>query len=185
MAAWRCPDCKREFGAVGRGHICTPGLSIEEFLEGSPEFVGPVVERIHEHLVAVDASADGELIIDPLEKKVLLKNGPTFAILDVKTKWLAVGFSLRRKVESDRLSRKVVDYGSKYFHVVNITAADSVDDELCDWLTEAYHHGDPNAADAFRDVREDAEGSGDVSSAASSVDPMLPDDIDFEIAPPD
>ena len=187
MAAWRCPDCKREFGAVGRGHMCTPGLSIDEFLDGSPDFVGPVLERVREHLVAVDAAANGELIVDPLEKKVLLKNGPTFAILDVKTKWVAVGFSLRRKVESGRLSRKVADYGSKYFHVVNVAAADLVDDELCGWLTEAYHHGDPDAADAFRGEqagdRGDRGGS-DVVSASSSDDPMLPDDIDFEIAPP-
>ena len=164
--------------------MCTPGLSIVEFLEGSPAFVGPVVNRVHEHLVAVDAAADGQLIIDPLEKKVLLKNGPTFAILDVKTKWVAVGFSLRRKLESGRLSRKVAAYGSKYFHVVNVAVADSVDEELCDWLTEAYHHGDPDAADAFRDEQGVGDDGGDVSSGASSDDPMMPDDIDFEIAPP-
>lgn len=182
MAAWTCPDCKREFGAVGRGHMCTPGLSVDEFIQGSPAFVRPIFERVHEHLVAVDAAADGELIVDPLAKKVLLKNGPTFAILDVKTKWVAVGFSLRRKLESDRLSRKVADSGSKFFHVVNVADADLVDDELRNWLTEAYHHGDPDAADAFRG-QQDRE-NGDVSSASSSADPMMPDDIDFEIAPP-
>ena len=179
MAAWTCPDCDRQFGAVGRGHMCTPGLSIDEFLDGSPEFVAPVFRRVHEHLLAVDAAADGELIVDPLEKKVLLKHGPTFAILDVKTKWVAVGFNLRRKVESDRFSRKVADNGTKFFHVVNVVEADSVDAELCDWLTEAFHHGDPDAADAFRDQQ-----GGDVSSASSSDDPMMPDDVDFEIAPP-
>jgi hypothetical protein len=183
MAAWTCPDCKREFGAVGRGHMCTPGLSIDEFLNGSPVFVGPVLQRVHEHLLAVDAAGGGELIVDPLDKKVLLKNGPTFAIFDVKTKWVAVGFSLRRKLESGRLSRKVSAYGSKYFHVVNITEAESVDDELCDWLTEAYHHGDPDAADAFRETLKSGDGDSAVHSASSS-DPMMPDDIDFEIAPP-
>ncbi len=183
MAAWTCPDCKREFGAVGRGHMCTRGLSIDEFLDGSPVFVGPVFERVHEHLIAVDAAAGGELIVDPLDKKVLLKNGPTFAILDVKTKWVAVGFSLRRKLESGRLSRKVSDYGSKHFHVVNMTEAGSVDDELCDWLTEAYHHGDPDAADVFRETMKGGDGDSAVHSTSSS-DPMMPDDIDFEIAPP-
>ena len=181
MAAWTCPDCKREFGAVGRGHICTPGSTVDEFLHASPAFVGPVFERVHEHLVSIDADADGDLIVDPLPKKVLLKNGPTFAILEVKTKWVAVGFSLRRRLDSGRLSRKVADYGSKFFHVVNVTEADEVDDELCDWLTEAYHHGDPDAADAFRDRL--ASGDDDAVASASD-DPMLPDDIDFEIAPP-
>ncbi len=163
--------------------MCTPGLSIDEFLEESPAFVASVFHRVHEHLVAVDTAADGELIIDPLAKKVLLKNGPTFAILDVKTKWVAVGFSLRRKLESGRFSRKVADYGAKHFHVVNVDDADLVDDELCDWLTEAYHHGDPDAADAYRDEL-DGDESDDVTSASSSDDPMMPDDIDFDIAPP-
>ena len=179
MAAWTCPDCNRRFGAVGRGHMCTPGLSIDEFVQGSPGFVGPVFDRVHEHLLAVDAAADGELIVDPLAKKVLLKNGPTFAILDVKTKWVAVGFNLRRQLESDRFSRKVAENGGKFFHVVNVVEPESIDDELCGWLTEAFHHGDPDAADAFRDRQV-----GDVSSASSSDDPMMPDDIDFEIAPP-
>ncbi len=163
--------------------MCNPGLSIEEFLEVSPSFVPPVFERVHDLLVAVDASSGGELIVDPLAAKVLFKNGPTFAILDVKTKWVAVGFSLRRKLESGRLSRKVADYGSKFFHAVNVADADLIDDELRGWLTEAYHHGDPDAADAHRDDRGGDEDS-DVVSASSSDDPMLPDDIDFEIAPP-
>jgi len=160
--------------------MCTPGLSIEDFLEESPGFVAPVFHRVHEHLKAVDTAAGGELIIDPLAKKVLLKNGPTFAILDVKTKWVAVGFTLRRRLESARLSRKVAEYGTKYFHVVNVDDPELVDDELCEWLTEAYHHGDPDAADAYRDEQE----KNDVASAPASDDPMMPDDIDFEIAPP-
>lgn len=183
MVVWTCPDCNREFGAVGRGHICNPGLSIEEFLDTSPAFVAPVFERVHEHLFAVDASADGELIVEPLASKVLFKNGPTFAILDVKTKWVAVGFSMRRRLESGRLSRKVMDSGSRFFHVVNVTDAELIDDELCDWLTEAYHHGDPDAADAYRGDRA-GDRARDVVSVSSSDDPMLPVDIDFEIAPP-
>lgn len=177
MATWTCPDCTREFGAVGRGHICTPGLTVDEFVDGAPEFVGPVFERVRRHLAAVDAGSGGDLIVDPLANKVLFKNGPTFAILDVKTKWVAIGFSLRRKLESPRLSRKVLDSGSKYFHVVNLTDPDLVDDELCGWLTEAYHHGDPDAADAYRDTIA-------ATSNGDPRDPMLPDDIDFEIAPP-
>jgi hypothetical protein len=44
-----------------------------------------------------------------------------------------------------------------------------IDDELREWLTEAYHHG--------------ANGQG-AAPKPSRLDPMVPDDIDFEIAPP-
>ena len=168
MAAWTCPDCHRQFGATGQGHMCRPGLTVAEFLDASPAFTGPVFERVRDHLVAVDREhADGRLIIDPLSTKVLFKNGPTFCILDVKTKWVAVGFSLRRRIESGRLSRRVADDGSKFFHVVNVDDPELIDDEFRAWLTEAYLHGEEPA-----------------QAAAGAGDPMVPDDIDFVIAPP-
>lgn len=166
MAVWTCPDCDRDFGAVGRNHMCTPGLTIDAFLDGAPEFVAPVFRRVHEHLLSIDEEG---LIVDPLAKKVLFKNGPTFCILDVKTKWVAIGFTLRRKLESARLSRKTADYGGKFHHVVNVDDPDLIDDEFESWLTEAFHHGVERSSD---------------DAMASGSDPMIPDDIDFEIAPP-
>jgi len=160
MVVWVCPECDREFGAVGRNHMCSPGLTATEFIAASPDFVGPVFHRVNDHLTRVDESDDGgSLIVDPLpKKKVLFKNGPTFCVLDVKTKWVAVGFSLRRQIQSGRLSRKTVDYGDKFFHVVNVADAGDIDDEFCDWLTEAYHHG---------------------QESKPSNDPMVPDDVDI------
>ncbi len=176
MATWTCPKCTREFGAVGRRHTCTPGLSVDEFLASSPAFVQPVFDAVRDHLVDVDVDAGGDLIVDPLGTKVLFKNGPTFCILDVKTKWVAVGFTLRRQLETGRLSRKVVDYGGKFFHVVNAGEdfGQIFDDEFRGWLAEAYHLRNPDASDDFR--------SG--VAGASAGDPMMPDDVDFEIAPP-
>lgn len=167
MTVWTCPNCTRRFGAVGQGHMCQPGLSEDEFLASSPDFVAPVYRRVRDHLVAVDRAADGgALIVDPLDGKVLFKNGPTFCILDVKKKWVAIGFSLRRHLESGRMSRKVSDYGNKFFHVVNVDHPDMIDDEFEEWLTEAYFHGD--------ETHEPARGA----------DPMVPDDVDIVIAPP-
>jgi hypothetical protein len=54
------------------------------------------------------------------------------------TRWVAVSFSLPRTLQSGRLSRKVYDGGVRKFHVVNVRAADEVDEELLDWLREAY-----------------------------------------------
>jgi len=48
---------------------------------------------------------------------------------------------LPTKLSSDRFSRKVVaagGNGSKWYHVVNVHDASEVDDQLLDWLTEAY-----------------------------------------------
>ncbi len=169
MATWTCPDCNRDFGAVGRGHMCSPGLTTAEFVASVPEYVAPIFRAVHDHLRRVDTEVDGDLIVDPLAKKVLFKNGPTFCILDVKTKWVAVGFSLRRGLETGRLSRKTSEQGGRYYHVINVDDPALIDGEFREWLTEAYHHG--------------AGGKG-AASKPSRLDPMVPDDIDFEIAPP-
>jgi len=169
MATWTCPDCKRTFGAVGRSHMCSPGLTVKRFLADAPNFVDPIFRAVHDHLQSVDDQDGGELIVDPVPGKVLFKNGPTFCIVDVKKKWVAIGFSLRRSLETDRLSRRTVGYGDRYYHVINVDDPELLDDEFRVWLTEAYRHG--------------ARGRGAVTKA-SNFDPMVPDDIDFEIAPP-
>lgn len=147
--------------------MCRPGLTIEQFLDGSSAFVEPVFRAIDQHLRAVDADEDGDLIVDPLENKVLFKNGPTFCIIDVKSKWVAVGFSLLRSLSTDRLSRKTIDHGDKFHHVVNVDDPEVIDEEFLGWLTEAY-------------LQRPTPGG----AMSSSFDPMVPDDIDFEIAPP-
>ncbi len=164
MATWTCPDCSRSFGAVGRNHMCLPGLTAEEFLAGAPDFTEPVFRAVNDHLRSIDDELGGDLIVDPLANKVLFKNGPTFCIFEPKTKWVAIGFSLRRSLRTGRLSRKTSDYGDKFHHVINVDDAALIDDEFRYWLTEAYGVGS--------------------ASKPSSADPMVPDDIDFDIAPP-
>ena len=149
--------------------MCDPGLTVEAFLSVAPSFVAPVFHVVHAHLRSVDDEIGGDLIVDPLAKKVLFKNGPTFCIVDIKTKWVAVGFSLRRSLQTGRLSRKTAHYGERHYHVINVTDPAIIDDEFLEWLTEAYHHGAPGRGKAAQ---------------SSDVDPMVPDDIDFEIAPP-
>ncbi len=137
--------------------MCAPGLTLDEFFAGARPEAEPIFRVIDDHLQTLD----GDLIVDPVNaKKILFKNGPTFCILESMTKWVAIGFNLRRRLESGRLSRKVVDYQGKYFHVINLTDAEQVDDALLEWLTEAFHHGEPPP------------------SSGAGGDPLVPDDID-------
>lgn len=152
--AWTCPKCKRAFGTKGTGHMCRPGLTLDEhFATARPE-AKPIFDRVHGHLETLD----GDLIVDPLEKKILFKNGPTIAVLDSMTKWVALGFPLRRKVASSRFSRKITSFQGKFHHVLNLTDPEQIDDEVLEWLTEAFYKGD----------------------VPSEGDSMVPDDIDAD-----
>jgi hypothetical protein len=141
--------------------VCEPGITLAEFLDGTLPITGPAVERILAHLRSLDEHDD--LIVDPLPSTLLLKRGPTFCTVRSMTRWVAVGFTLQRQLDSPRLSRKTSSQGARHHHVVNVTELDEVDGELLDWIGEAFVGPEP--------VRPGA-------------DPMVPDDVDVVIEPP-
>lgn len=131
---WTCPDCDRRFARTNQGHECAPAMSLEEFFETGPPFERPIFEAILAHLRSVDS----DVWYEPVSVGVFFKRSSRFLALRTMTRWVAVGFSLRRRIVSDRISRKVIEHGSRFHHVVNVGSADEVDDELLDWITEAW-----------------------------------------------
>jgi len=164
MERWTCPNCNRVFGKKNQSHLtCEPAVSLEEYFEVARPFEKPIFEAVNVHLQTLD-----DVIIDPLGIGILLKNGPMFAELRPKTKWVALGFSLPRKLKSGRLSRKVSEYGRKYFHVINVDDPVMIDQEVCEWLTEAYHLAGGTLS------------NGRAGDQSVGGDGMVPDDIDIE-----
>ena len=115
MGEWVCPECGRLFGRTGQSHDCAPGLSLEEYFETGP---------VHADVVSVG---------------IFLKNPRKFAELRPKDNWVAVSFSLRSKAHHPTITRKVVEYGNRYWHVANVRRVDDVDADLIELLAEAYH----------------------------------------------
>ena len=113
---------------------CEPAVTLEEYFAAGRPFEKPIFDAVHSYIGDLEG-----LIIDPIGIGILLKNGPMFAELRTKTKWTALGFSLGRKLESNRMSRKVAEVGPKYFHVINVSDPNEIDDQVSEWLIEAYH----------------------------------------------
>lgn len=167
MERWSCPNCNRVFGKTDQRHTCEPAISLNDYFASARPFEEPIFDAVHAGIGQLEG-----LIVDPIGIGILLKNGPMFAELRPKTKWTALGFSLGRKLDTTRLSRKVADYGKKHFHVINIVDPEQIDDEIVEWLTEAYHLAGGTLAHYHR-------GTGsDTSDETSGGDGMVPDDID-------
>ncbi len=139
--------------------MCQRGLSVDEYFADAKPWERPIFDHVREHIDSL-----GDVIVDPIEIGVLFKNGPMLCELRAKTKWTALGFSLGRRLTSDRLSRKVIDHGGKWFHVINVTEPDQIDDEILEWITEAYH---------FAGGTQPSSRADDTPSEG-----MVPDDID-------
>ena len=134
MTAWTCPECGRLFGRTGQSHDCAPGLTLEEYFATGPAHERPIFVEIMRHVDTL-----GPVHADVVSVGVFLKNPRKFAELRPRDRWVAVSFSLRRRAQHPMITRKVVEYGHRYWHVANVRDPTEIDDALRALLTEAYH----------------------------------------------
>ena len=134
MGEWICPDCGRLFGRAGQSHDCAPGLTLEEYFSTGPAHERPIFDAVMAHVRTL-----GEVHADIVSVGIFLKNPRKFAELRPKDRWVAISFSLRRCAQHPTITRKVVEYGSRYWHVANVREPGDVDSALLGLLAEAYH----------------------------------------------
>lgn len=130
---WTCPECRRQFRRGGQSHECAPALSIEEYFSSGPPHERPICEAVIRHVETL-----GPVHVEPVSVGIFLKRSQTFAELRPKDRWVALSFSLRRRVEHERITRKVVSYHGRYHHIANLRSPEDFDDRLRGWLSEAY-----------------------------------------------
>ena len=133
MGAWICPECDRLFGRAGQSHDCAPGLLLEEYFASGPPHERPIFEAVMAHVETL-----GPVHADIVSVGIFLKNPRKFAELRPKDRWVAISFSLRRRAHHPTITRKVVEYGARHWHVANVREPAEVDSDLLDLLTEAY-----------------------------------------------
>jgi hypothetical protein len=133
VAAWDCPSCGRRFARMGQSHECAPAMSLEEYFSTGPERERPIFEAVMRHLESV-----GPVHVEPVSVGIFLKRARSFAELRPMTKWVALSFSLPHRVQHPLITRKVMEYHGRYYHVANLREPGDLDQHLCGWLTEAY-----------------------------------------------
>jgi hypothetical protein len=109
-------------------------MTLDEYFASGPDHERPTVEAVLAHLETV-----GPVHVEPVSVGIFLKRAQTFAQLRPKDRWEALSFSLGRRVDHPRIRRKVVAYGSSYYHVADLRSPDDLDDDIRGWLTEAFH----------------------------------------------
>jgi hypothetical protein len=108
-------------------------MSIEEYFSTGPAHERPVFDAVMAHVAAL-----GPVHVEPVSVGIFLKRAQTFAQLRPKDRWVALSFSLPRIVQHERITRKVIEYHGRYYHVANLRGPEELDDRLRGWLTEAY-----------------------------------------------
>lgn len=136
MQRWICPRCDREFVRPNTSHVCIPGCSVEETFADRPE-QRPIYEAVAAYVRSL-----GPVHEDAVRVGVFLKVRAKLAELRPKSRWLSLELVLPRQADSARFSRVLRMTSDKYVHVIRLASVDDVDDEVRNWLTEAYHAAD-------------------------------------------
>lgn len=108
-------------------------MSLEEYFSTGPPHEKPVCKAVLKY-----AESIGQVHVEPLSVGIFLKKAQTFAQLRPMQKWVALSFGLARRVDHPTITRKVMPYAGRYYHVFNLRTPDDFDDRIRGWLTESY-----------------------------------------------
>lgn len=134
VRGWICPTCGRLFERTRQSHDCAPGLTLDEYFATGPAHERPVFDAVMAHLANV-----GPVHPDIVSVGVFLKNPHKFAELRPMQHWVALSFALGHAERHRTITRKVMEYHGRFWHVANLKTSDDFDEGLQDLLTQAYN----------------------------------------------
>jgi hypothetical protein len=133
VARWTCPRCDREFQRTRQSHACIPGNSVDATFRNRPE-QRPIYDAIMKHLKTL-----GPVHADAVQVGVFLKSDRKIAELRPKKGWLQCSLYLPGAIADPRIDR-ADRYGAKVINKIKLRTAADVDEQFCDWLTDAYEY---------------------------------------------
>ncbi len=111
-------------------------MTLEEYFSTGPPHERAVCEAILAHVRSL-----GPVHVEPVAVGILVKRSRTFLELRPMQRWEAVCFTLPHPARHPLVTRKVVTYHGRSYHVANVRSPDDIDGRLLDLLSEAYADG--------------------------------------------
>lgn len=130
---WTCSECGRQFGRRNQSHECTPALTLDEYFAAQPAFERAIFDAVCAHLQEV-----GEVRVEAVQVGILFKRARTFAELRPKRDRVVLSVLLSRRMDHPRFAKAWHGSGLRSAYFVNLREPSDVDEDVCDWLTEAY-----------------------------------------------
>ena len=132
---WNCPRCGNRFVNKNQYHSCKR-YSLSDPFEGKPDKIRGLFDRFREIV-----EAQGPVKMIPYSDAVGFMVRVRFGNATPRTRWVDIGLWLPRRVESPRFRRVETIYPNAHVHVLRITEADQLDEEVESWVKEAYQVG--------------------------------------------
>ena len=132
--AWQCPECGRSFGRRGQWHWCTPSPTLEDWLSTRTPKVLGIVDAVLSHVTGLG----DDVVLEPTRDALMVKKARTFAEVKPRRNETDVAFIVSRRIDDPRVLRTLDLTSRRIVHVVAVSDAAEVDQQLREWLTEAY-----------------------------------------------
>lgn len=109
-------------------------------MENHLERASPQVAALCKHFVELVNNC-GETIIEATKTSVTFKAPGLFAVVHFQVKGLRVSFWLPRRVDHPRIMRVYAISPQEYAHHLKLESRADLDEQLQNWLCEAYAFG--------------------------------------------
>lgn len=129
---WACPTCGRQFARQGQSHSCRP-YPLEKHFERKP-----AGKLLYEKLKQAIEKKIHSFKIESLECCIHFVITSTFVAVKIFKDKIRIDFSLSRRIESKRFRQSVQMSAHRFLYVVDIMTTDEMDEELMQWIQEAY-----------------------------------------------
>jgi hypothetical protein len=108
-------------------------MSVDEYFASRPDFERPIFESVLDHLEMV-----GDVRVEAVEVGIFFKRLRTFAELRPMRGRVRLSVLLSRRLRHPRIVKKWEGSGSRAAYFIDLRTPEDVDDDVRDWLTEAY-----------------------------------------------
>jgi hypothetical protein len=133
---WRCPTCGQTFVSRNLPHSCQTVELDEHFTRSEPD-----VRATFDALLAL-ARELGPVTVNATKSRISLQARMRFAAIErPRRRHLNAHLVLTRPIDSPRFTRVEFLAPYYYLHKLRLEAPEDVDDELRQWLAEAYQVG--------------------------------------------
>lgn len=129
---WKCSRCGRQFERRGQTHSCK-SFPLKQ------HFIGKDTGKaLYEKFRKAVSKQVGSFKIESLECCIHFVSTSTFAAVKIFKDKIQLDFSLSRQVKSKRMDGFVQMSAHRYLYYINLHREDEIDEELLNWVQEAY-----------------------------------------------
>lgn len=132
---WKCPICERPFANINQSHFCSR-YSLREHLAGKTPHA---VKLFREFTKLVKRCGRVRVIAE--KTRIAFQVRMSFAAVSLRRDRIVGHVVLARRLESPRFTKVETISPRNHVHSFRFTSLAEMDDEVLNWLREAYRVG--------------------------------------------